>query len=254
MEVKLVPFMGAEIAAVRDEDGQIWAAVRWMCEGIGLSKGQTNGEITKIGTDEVLSDGNTKFRIPTNSGLQEALFLNLDYVPLWLAKIRVTPTMRRDSPELAAKLKEYQLKAKDVLAAAFLPQGRKMLEIPEDYPAALRALADTYEKNRALEQKIEEDAPAVAFARDAADSAGTTSIGDFAKVLFEEGFREIGRGRLFRLLREENILDAKNMPYQKYLDAGWFEVIEVSRSGRLFKQTRITGKGQQKLHQRLFSS
>lgn len=122
----------------------------------------------------------------------------------------------------------------------------------------LYAAKDVFDyKNRhiqSLREKIESDAPAVAFARDAADSAGTTSIGDFAKVLFEEGHREIGRGRLFRLLRQEKILDGSNLPYQKYLDAGWFEVIEVSRSGRLFKQTRITGKGQQKLHQRLFSS
>ena len=48
------------------------------------------------------------------------LCLDLDYVPLWLAKIAITPTMQKENPELVNKLIDYQLKAKDVLAAAFL--------------------------------------------------------------------------------------------------------------------------------------
>lgn len=51
--------------------------------------------------------------------------LQLDYVPLWLAKISITPNMKENSPELVEKLIKYQLKAKDALAAAFLPQTAK---------------------------------------------------------------------------------------------------------------------------------
>ena len=40
LEIKRVPFMGTELMAARDADGQIWAGVRWMCDGIGLSEGQ----------------------------------------------------------------------------------------------------------------------------------------------------------------------------------------------------------------------
>lgn len=121
LEIKKVPFMGTELMAARDADGQIWAGVRWMCSGIGLSKGQTNGEITKIGTDEVLKEGYTKFRMGVFDPNNETIALKLDFVPLWLAKISITPTMKAEHPELAKTLKEYQLKAKDVLAAAFMP-------------------------------------------------------------------------------------------------------------------------------------
>ena len=38
-----------------------------------------------------------------------------------VCKISITPTMRENNPELVEKLVNYQLKAKDVLAAAFLP-------------------------------------------------------------------------------------------------------------------------------------
>lgn len=60
--------------------------------------------------------------LPTNGGTQDVLCLSLDFVPLWLAKISVTPTMKENNPELVDKLIQYQLKAKDVLAQAFLPQ------------------------------------------------------------------------------------------------------------------------------------
>lgn len=121
LEIKRVPFMGAELMAARDTGGQIWAGVRWMCDGIGLSKGQMQNERTRIHNDKVLSQGERNLVLPTRGGNQETLCLKLDFVPLWLAKIAITPTMRAETPELAEMLEVYQLQAKDILAAAFLP-------------------------------------------------------------------------------------------------------------------------------------
>lgn len=122
LEIKKVPFMGTELMAARDADGQIWAGVRWMCDGIGLSDGQSKSERLKIQKDTALSKGGRNFVLPTKGGNQETLCLKLDFVPLWLAKISITPTMEQETPELAERLMEYQLKAKDALAAAFLPK------------------------------------------------------------------------------------------------------------------------------------
>ena len=121
LEIKRVPFMGTELMAARDADGQIWAGVRWMCDGIGLTKSQGKSQVEKINDDKVLCKGVGNFRLPTSGGMQDAYCLKLDFVPLWLAKISITPTMEQETPELAEKLMEYQLKAKDVLAAAFMP-------------------------------------------------------------------------------------------------------------------------------------
>lgn len=121
LEIRKVPFMGTELMAARDTDGQIWAGVRWMCDGIGLSRNQRDGQIQKVKADKVLSKGAENLPLPTNGGIQEVLCLKLDFVPLWLAKISITPTMEAETPVLAANLEQYQLRAKDVLAAAFLP-------------------------------------------------------------------------------------------------------------------------------------
>lgn len=152
LEVKKVPFMGTELMAARDTDGQIWAGVRWMCDGIGFSEGQRKRQIANIQDDTVLSKGGSNLILPTKGGSQRTLCLKLDYVPLWLAKIAITPRMERETPELAARLEQYQLKAKDVLAAAFLPQAQqRSTEHPpvkrreltvDDYIVAARLASD----------------------------------------------------------------------------------------------------------------
>lgn len=121
LEIKRVPFMGAELMAARDTDGQIWAGVKWICNGLGLSRGQANGEIVKVQNDEVLQEGCTKFHAGVFDPVHATIALKLDFIPLWLAKIAITPTMKEERPELEETLKQYQLQAKDILAAAFLP-------------------------------------------------------------------------------------------------------------------------------------
>lgn len=117
LQIKKVPFMGTDLMAARDGNGQIWAGVRWMCDGIGLNENQSRAERKKIQADKALSKGGSNLTLPTKGGNQDVLCLKLDFVPLWLAKISITPTMEAETPELAEKLMEYQLKAKDVLAA-----------------------------------------------------------------------------------------------------------------------------------------
>lgn len=122
--VKTVDFMGDSLIVAKDKDGIMWVGVRTMCTGMGLSRGQLNGEVAKIQEDEVLSRGCMKFRAGVFDPNNETIALQLDYIPLWLAKISITPNMKENNPELVEKLIAYQLKAKDVLAAAFLPQRK----------------------------------------------------------------------------------------------------------------------------------
>jgi len=49
------------------------------------------------------------------------------------------------------------------------------------------------------------------------------NIGDFAKQLNIKGF---GRNSLFKFLKDQGIIDARNIPYQRYMDAGYFGLIK----------------------------
>ena len=117
--IKDVNFNGAILRAAQDTDNIIWVGVRWVCNGIGLSDGQMKSERKKIQEDMVLSHG-TKFHpLGSDNANSDVLCLKLDFLPLWLAKISITPKMKKENPELVEKLVKYQLKAKDILAEAF---------------------------------------------------------------------------------------------------------------------------------------
>lgn len=154
--VKNVDVFGDTVIATQDENGVIWAGVRWMCDGIGLSRGQMNNEVTKVKEDLVLSKGARNLMLPTKGGKQEALCLQLDYIPLWLAKISITPSMKENNPELVDKLVKYQLRAKDVLAEAFLPKTEEQNVNPLDgISQELQAVIVVDKRVTQVERRIE---------------------------------------------------------------------------------------------------
>ena len=164
--VKNVEFNGAMLRAAQVEN-VIWVGARWVCQGIGLSDGKIKSERKKIQEDLVLKQGTRFLPLGTGNSDSEVLCLMLDYLPLWLAKISITPTMKRENPELVDKLIEYQLKAKDVLAEAFLPNRKEeivpsvrnnMIQIPipevsdyrEEFTLLQNKLQDLEKQNKEL--------------------------------------------------------------------------------------------------------
>lgn len=129
VEQKMVPFGSIELLAVKMSDGKIFAAVKWVCQGIGLTRGQINNEYTKVREDLVLKQGARNLMLLTNGGIQEVLCIELEFLPLWLAKISITPKMQEEVPWTVENLVKFQLEAKDVLADAFINKPKSQLEI-----------------------------------------------------------------------------------------------------------------------------
>lgn len=72
-------------------------------------------------------------------------------------------------------------------------------------------------------KEIEKLKPAAEFAYQICSSKDAIDIGNCAKVLN----RNIGRNSLFEFLRNRKVLQQDNIPYQKYIDSGYFRVIET---------------------------
>ena len=119
------------------------------------------------------------------------------------------------------------------LASRQIDTATTRLEVLANYKAATQAMIELLEAEKAELQaenekqaaKIKEDAPKVAFYEAVTDSTDCIDIGQAAKILNVKG---VGRNKLFEVLRKEGVLDRKNMPYQKFVDAGLFRVIETS--------------------------
>lgn len=130
-------------------------------------------------------------------------------------------------------------------------QVEKDFNSPEKIMARALLLAD--KKVHQLEAQIEADKPKVLFANAVEASATSILIGDFAKILRQNGYN-IGQNRLFEWLRNNGFLIRKrgesyNMPTQRSMDMSLFEVKERTHnepngSIRISKTTKMTGKGQ----------
>ena len=121
--------------------------------------------------------------------------------------------------------------------------------------ALLVAQKQIEQRNAIIEQqkaKIEADKPKTIFADAVSASKTSILIGDLAKLICQNGYK-IGQKRLFEWLRENGYLiksgSSKNMPMQRYVEQGLFEIKESNvqnpdGSVRITKTTKITGRGQ----------
>ena len=113
----------------------------------------------------------------------------------------------------------------DWVTSEVLPSIRKYGTycLPRTYKEALAQLLIEVDKNEKLELENKEMKPKADFFDAVADSKTAISMNEVAKVLNIKGY---GRNNLFEFLRENKVLDRWNVPYQKYVDNGWFRVIE----------------------------
>lgn len=98
-----------------------------------------------------------------------------------------------------------------------------------------------------LNERIRNDKPLVDFALHVADSEDLIDMNAMAKLAADKNFN-IGRTRLFRWLKEMGVLMSNNLPYQRYIDRGYFavkeSVFETATMTKTYQQTFVTGKGQ----------
>jgi anti-repressor protein len=119
---------------------------------------------------------------------------------------------------------------------------------------AARAWADQYEQREIAEARVKQLEPKAQTYDQLMSSDVAISFGQFGKMI------GMGRNNLFKECRQRGYLipkgKEKNNPYQKYIDQGYFEVIEtpinISDDKTLIsQQTLITPKGQEWLSKRI---
>ena len=105
-----------------------------------------------------------------------------------------------------------------------------------------------------LNDRIRRDEPKVKFADHVSDTVNLIDMNDMAKLCADHGIR-IGRTRLFRWLRSKGILMEGNIPYQVFIERGYFKVKEsvfdYCGEPKTYQQTMVTGRGQQYILARL---
>ena len=116
-----------------------------------------------------------------------------------------------------------------------------------------KALIEAQSVLAAKDKQIEEMKPKAVFADAVATSHTSILVGDLAKLIKQNGY-DIGQNRLFAWMKDNGYLikggNRKNMPTQKSMELGLFEVKERTianpdGSVRITRTPKVTGKGQQ---------
>ncbi len=260
--VKNVDMFGDTVIAAQDENGVIWAGVSWLCKGMGLTKDQTGNERKKIQEDLILREGVKFHPLGTGNANKDVLCLQLDYVPLWLAKISITPAMKENNPELVEKLVKYQLQAKDILAQAFLPQYAPSDDekLAEAFLIAQKKMAEKDKKIKQLEletiemnKAIMEMQPKVNYVDVILKSRSTVCTTQIAQ---DYGMSATAFNKLLKRLGIQHKVGKQWILYRPYISQGYVqsETVNIERSGGMpdtVMHTKWTQKGRLFLYETL---
>lgn len=147
-EVVKVPFYGQEITAFFDGKA-VYVGVRQVCDNLGIS---FSSQSTKIKSHRAISKGVQLIVTPSYGGPQQKLALDIEFLPLWLATINPSKV----AEFVQDRLVNYQLEAKEVLAAHFF--GNPQTQVIPKTPAELmlqqaQLIVDQERRTAALETK-----------------------------------------------------------------------------------------------------
>lgn len=162
------------------------------------------------------------------------------------------------SVDMAKQICMIQRSEKGKLYRQYFIDLEKAWNTPEQIFARALKMADQKieklkETNAGLLEDVERMRPKEIFADAVKASTSSILIGDLAKLLRQNGV-DTGQKRLFEQLRNEGYLmktgSSRNMPKQKYVANGFFQIKETVISNpdgsvRMTKTTKVTGKGQQ---------
>lgn len=228
-------FNSEEFGAVRTVtiNGEPWFVGKDVALALGYSYPQ------KAVRDHVLEEDRGVNEMDTPSGRQKLVTINESglYALIFGSKLDSAQRFKHwvTSEVLPAIRKTGSYQA---------PQGKELLAL-----AVLEAQKTIEEQSKAIERMK----PKVIFANAVETSHTSILIGDLAKLLKQNGV-DTGQKRLFEQLRNEGYLmktgSSRNMPKQKYVANGFFQIKETVISNpdgsvRMTKTTKVTGKGQQ---------
>ena len=200
-------------------------AIRTHCKGVSEMDIPTNGGIQ---TMKMITEGDI-YRLVIKSQLPQA-----EKFESWVFD-NVLPSIRKNGGYIAG---QETLSDEELMARALLVANNKIKERDA-----------IIERQQA---KIEADKPKTIFADAVSTSHTSILVGDLAKLICQNGV-QIGQKRLFDWLRDNGYLikcgSSKNMPMQRYVEQGLFEIKESNvqnpdGSVRITKTTKVTGKGQ----------
>lgn len=181
-----------------------------------------HSNVSSMISDLELEEEKIKLQISTLNNSYSAWFLTEDglYEVLMQSRKSIAKEFKKEVKKI---LKEIRIKGSYT--------NSNTISLPKTYSEALQELLDSVKETERLTQQIREEKPLVEFAKNIQLSEDYIDYQSMAKLLQNCGIK-LGRNSLLDLLRNRNILMSKgkrkNIPYQRYVEQGYFRILEDS--------------------------
>ena len=239
--LQIFNYNGNEVRTIQ-KDGEPWWVLKDVCGILGISKYRDTA--SRLDEDERGS-----VRVDTPGGEQEMTVVNesgLYNVILRSDKPEAKPFRKWVTSEVLPSIRKH--------GAYMTPQKiEEVLLNPDTIIKLATELKAEQEKRVALESKVEQDKPLVAFANSVSVAKTSILVGELAKLLKQNGV-DMGQNRLFAWMRENGYLISRkgtdyNMPTQRSMEMELFEIKLTTISNghghtSISKTPKVTGKGQ----------
>lgn len=228
------------VRAVRGDDGEPLFVARDVTDALGLDRTATRrlDEDEKGVRSTHTPGGNQQVLLVTEPGFYKLVLQSrkpeAKAFQRWVTH-EVLPALRREGGYMVAR--EDETPEETMARALLLAQGTMERQ--------KRRIAGLEAENEAMR-------PKALFADAVAASDGTCLVGEFAKMLRQNGV-DIGQNRLFAMLREDGYLGKvgqnRNVPTQRSMELGLFRIKETAITHSdghvtINRTPKLTGKGQ----------
>lgn len=234
MDLQIFEKNGWKIRTI-ERDGEPWFVGKGVAEALGFKnyRSAISNNIEEDEKDVLRADtlgGKQLMTIISESGLYALVF-------------------KSTKPE-AKKFRKW-------VTSEILPSIRKTgsysidQPIPKTFAEALQLAADQAKKIEIQKAELIENRPKVEYFDHAMKSDDGITFNDAAKILNMvhplSPKKTLGQNKLFQYCRENKILMKNNIPYQQFMDANLFKIIEttyeVRNNVKISKKTLILHKG-----------
>lgn len=215
---EIMNFKNAEFGNIRvaEIEGETWFCLKDVCDCLDLtSPSKVKESLTPKGV-------NSSYPLCTNGGMQNATFIDEGNL------YQVIFQSRKPN---AARFKEwvcYEVLPSIRKHGAYMTQDilNDMLTNPDTLITLLTNIKEERMRRKAAEVTIETNRPKVEYADRCLAATNGMTVGQFSKILQKNGY-DTGERRLFQWLRANKYIYRKgknNLPYQKWMKKGYFEV------------------------------
>lgn len=249
-EIMNFNFEGADVRVNTDENNNPWFVAKDVCQILELSNPRSSTALLDSDEKDVhimdTPSGEQKMTVVNEAGLYSLIMRSrkpeAKAFKRWVTH-EVLPSIRKTGGYIAVKANE----------SPEMIMARAIKLADETINRQKLQLEEKDKKIAEVNKQIEMDKPKVVFAESIAVAKTSILVGEMAKLIKQSTGVEIGQNRFFDYLRDKGYLHSKgsqkNLPTQRSVNAGWFEVKEGTRINSegvsvITRTPKITGKGQ----------